>query len=128
RTISGNAGGCVSDSAIQNACELSGNCDSDTIWNGTDWSNGIPNQDKRAIIEGDLTLTEDLTACELKLNSGILTIESGATLTVNGMIENTQNQSNFIVQSGANLIQMDDVQNIGEITVQRNAVIKHLDY
>src|SRR5690606_39820030 len=81
RTISDNAGDCVSDSAIQNACDLSGNCDSYTIWNGTDWSNGIPNQDKRAIIEGDLTLTEDLTACELLLNSGILTVNSGVTLT-----------------------------------------------
>src|SRR5690606_34942976 len=33
RTISDNAGDCVSDSAIQNACDLSGNCDSYTIWN-----------------------------------------------------------------------------------------------
>ncbi|MFA5557726.1 MAG: choice-of-anchor Q domain-containing protein, partial [Flavobacteriaceae bacterium] len=69
---------------------LSGSCDSYTIWNGSVWSNGAPDTTKRAIIEGDLTLTEDVTACEVLLNSGTLTVSSGATLTVNGVIENTQ--------------------------------------
>src|SRR5690606_6819543 len=108
---------------------LHGSCDYYTIRNGTDWSNGITNQDKGAIIEGDLTLTEDLTACELLLNSGILTVNSGVTLTVKGVIENTQSATNFIVENGANLIQTDDVDNIGAITVYKNSSdIKHLDY
>src|SRR5690606_29882183 len=129
RTISDNAGDCISEAAVTTACVLSGSCDTYTIWNGTDWSNGIPNQDKRAIIEGDLTLTEDLTACELLLNSGILTVNSGVTLTVKGVIENTQSATNFIVENGANLIQTDDVDNIGAITVYKNSSdIKHLDY
>src|SRR5690606_13439654 len=113
RTISGNAGDCISEAAVTTACVLSGSCDTYTIWNGTDWSNGIPNQDKRAIIEGDLTLTEDLSACELLLNSGILTVNSGLTLTVKGVIENTQSATNFIVENGANLSHTDDVDNIG---------------
>src|SRR5690606_11901415 len=129
RNISGNAGDCISEAAVTTACVLSGSCDTYTIWNGTDWSNGIPNQDKRAIIEGDLTLTEDLTACELLLNSGILIVNSGLTLNVKRVVENTQSATNFIVENGANLIQTDDVDNIGAITVYKNSSdIKHLDY
>src|SRR5690606_22880514 len=112
RTISGNAGDCISEAAVTTACVLSGSCDSYTIWNGSVWSNGAPDTTKRAIIEGDLTLTEDVTACEVLLNSGTLTVSSGATLTVNGVIENTQSATNFMVESGANLIQVDDVENV----------------
>lgn len=104
------------------------NCASSTTWNGTSWNNGEPNAYKKAIIEGNLTIANNLTACELLLNSGIVTVNSGAVLTVNGQIVNTQNENNFIVQNDANLIQVDEVENTGSITVKRNAVIKHLDY
>lgn len=106
----------------------SSNCASTTTWNGTSWSNGTPDANKKAIIEGNLTITNNLTACELLLNSGIITVNSGAVLTVNGEIVNTQSENNFIVHNDANLIQVDEVENTGSITVKRNAVIKHLDY
>src|SRR5690606_41339415 len=41
RTISGNAGDCISEAAVTTACVLSCRCDTYTILNGTDWSNGI---------------------------------------------------------------------------------------
>ncbi|MFA5555755.1 MAG: hypothetical protein WDA29_01475 [Flavobacteriaceae bacterium] len=104
-------------------------CTAQTLWNGTEWSNGLPDADKKAVIEGDLTVTGTMVACELLLNSGIVTISSGAVLTVNGAIENTQSPENFIVQNGANLIQTYDVENTGEIKVYKNSSqIKHLDY
>lgn len=110
------------------AYEHQSGCFSATRWNGTAWSNGIPNLTKKVIIDGDLTLTTDVTACELLLNSGVLTVNPDVSLTVNGEVVNTQNANNFIVQNNANLIQVDDVENTGAITVERNAVIKHLDY
>ncbi len=127
RTIENNAGDCISIQAVTDAC--AGNCDSYTIWNGTSWSNNEPDADVKAIIDGDLTLTEDLTACEVLLNSGILTVSSGITLTVNGEIVNTQTADNFIVQNDANLIQVEDIENLGPITVHRNSTpMMRLDY
>ncbi len=105
-----------------------GNCDSYTIWNGSTWSNGIPNATARAIIQGNLTVATDLTACELLLNSGVVNVLPGMNLTVYGEINNTKSAANFIVQSGANLIQIENVFNYGNITVKRDAWIKHLDY
>ncbi|MFA7446596.1 MAG: T9SS type A sorting domain-containing protein, partial [Flavobacteriaceae bacterium] len=129
RTISDNAGDCISEAAIMDACDLSGNCDTYTIWDGLTWSNGTPDANKRMIIEGNLTLTEDLTACEILLNSGIITINPDVTLTVNGQIINTQTAEAFTVKSDGVLIQVDEVENTGAITVWRNSSpMKRLDY
>ncbi len=119
-TISDNTGDCLDRNAVENACP--------TIWDGNEWNIGVPDQNRNAIIEGDLTTDGNLTTKNITVNSGVFVLADGNWLTVHGIIENTQNTDNFIIQSGANLIQVDDVQNIGEITVQRDAVIKHLDY
>jgi len=107
---------------------LAGNCGSFTVWNGTSWSHGTPDITKRMVIIGNLTLTTDVVACEVLVKSGILTVPSDITLTVNGEIHNMQEANNFIVESGANLLQIDDVVNIGDVKVKRNVWIKHLDY
>ncbi len=107
---------------------LAGNCNSFTVWNGTSWSHGTPDITKRMIISGNLTLASNLEACEVLVLSGTLTIPSAITLTVNGEIHNMQEANNFIVESGANLLQIDDVVNIGDVKVKRNVWIKHLDY
>ncbi|MFA7649297.1 MAG: GEVED domain-containing protein [Flavobacteriaceae bacterium] len=100
-----------------------------TVWNGTEWSNGEPDIAKRAIIEGNLTITEDMTACEVYVHSGVIVINSGATLTVRGEIINIQEANNFVVQNNANLIQIENISNTGNIKVYRNSsLIKHLDY
>lgn len=120
RMISENAGDCVNADAIVNKC-FAGNCESYTIWNGTSWSNGLPDNTKRVIVRNDLTITSDVTACELLLQAGIVNVNSGATFTVEGEIHNTQTAANFIVESDASLIQFQNVENIGDITVKRNS-------
>jgi len=120
RSISGNAQDCISSAAIENKC-FAGNCESYTIWNGDSWSNGDPDTTKRAVILDDLTISADMEACELLLNAGTLTVNAGAVLTVEGEIQNIQAAHNFIVQSDANLIQLDDVDNVGPVTVKRNS-------
>lgn len=120
RSISGNDGDCETSDDVLNKC-FAGNCESYTIWNGTSWSNGIPDNTKRVIVRNDLTISSDMTACELLLQAGIVNVNTGAAFTVEGEIYNTQSAANFIVESDANLIQLDDVENIGAITVKRNS-------
>lgn len=121
REINDNAPGCENEAAVAASCDLSGNCDDFTVWNGTSWSNGTPDEFKRAVIKGDLAIDQNMQACKILLKSGVLTVNPGVALTVNGAIENTQAAANFIVESDANLIQLDDVENTGAITVKRNS-------
>lgn len=101
-----------------------------TIWDGIAWSNGTPDITKKALINGNLVLNSDLEACELEIStSGRLEIPSGFNFTVNGIIKNQALPENFIVASGANLIQVSNINNIGSITVLRdNKPFKRLDY
>ncbi|RYY00549.1 T9SS sorting signal type C domain-containing protein [bacterium] len=118
--ISGNSQNCSSAEIILGNC-LSENCDATTIWNGNFWTNGIPDNTKKVIIEADLFVSDELEACKLVINEGTLIIESGAVLRVEGIIENNLTAENLIVHSGADLIQTSNDSNIGEITVYRNS-------
>jgi len=128
RTIQNNAGNCISIQAVTDAC--AGNCDGYTVWNGTEWSGGEPDSAKKAIIDGSLALSSDMESCELELSqNGQLEIPSGKTFTVNGAIVNNAGEENFIVESDGNLIQVEDVENTGAITVRRNSTpMMRLDY
>jgi len=105
-------------------------CPDLTNWNGITWSNGLPDENKKAIINGDFTLSSDLEACELEITqNGSLTIPDGFSFTVSGVISNYAAPENFIVENGANLVQEEDVDNIGNITVQRDSQdMVRLDY
>lgn len=120
RLIENNAEGCENVEVVANKC-FAGNCESYTIWNGASWSNGTPDNTKRVIVRNDLTVSSDMIACELLLESGIVNVNTGTTFTVEGEIHNKQSADHFIVQSDANLIQLHDVENIGTITVKRNS-------
>jgi len=106
------------------------NCPDFTTWDGVSWSNGEPDFDKKAIIDGELTLSSDLNACELEVTeNGNLQIPSGFTFTVNGLITNNAPAGNFVVASDGNLIQVEDVENLGAITVIRDSQpMIRLDY
>ncbi|HEU4497579.1 MAG TPA: hypothetical protein VFR70_11055, partial [Flavobacterium sp.] len=102
-----------------------------TTWNGTAWSNGTPSATLDAIIAGNYnTLANGAFASKsLTVNSGIFTIASGTAVTVEGAIANNAGADNFIVQSGANLIQTNNAANTGSISVRRNsAPIVRLDH
>lgn len=101
-----------------------------TIWTGENWSDGLPNLNKKAVINGALVLTSDLEACQLEVTAnGSLEIPIGLTFTVKGIVINNASAENFIVANGANLIQQEEVENIGEIKVYRdNQPFKRLDY
>ncbi|MFA7687685.1 MAG: choice-of-anchor Q domain-containing protein, partial [Moheibacter sp.] len=109
---------------------LPGNCPDSTTWDGTIWSNGEPDLSKKAIINGAFVMNQNLEACELEVSAnGSLEIPSGFTFTVNGLVTNHAGAEGFVVASGGNLIQTEEVENEGAITVIRNSQpIKRLDY
>ncbi|SMC83786.1 beta strand repeat-containing protein, partial [Moheibacter sediminis] len=110
-------------------------------WTGTAWSNGTgPSTTDPIFVDGDLIIGNSAEADMATLETGELTItqngsiliESGHFVTVNGKITNEAGAENFIVASGANLIQDETYtanDNVGDITVQRESQdIVRLDY
>jgi len=89
------------------------------------WSNGEPDINKKVIIDG--YFSANLEACKLEITPyGILNLPAEFTVTVNKSIINN---GFVLVQSNANLIQIEDVSNIGAINVQRNSSpMMRLDY
>ena len=98
-----------------------------TTYNGA-WSNGTPSIAKKAIFTAQYTLPSDISTCAIEVNNNaIVTIPANRSLTVNGEIEILS--GNVKVENDASLIQVrSDVTNVGNITVNRNAQLKRLDY
>ncbi|MBD3582699.1 hypothetical protein [Flavobacterium selenitireducens] len=90
-----------------------------STWNGTAWSDGVPDSATTAIISGDYTAIADLTACTLTVNNGAaVSIPSGFDVTLTGAL--TVASGSFTLENNANLIQVNDVDNSGNIVVKRN--------
>ncbi len=104
-------------------------CTTTTTWNGTAWSNGVPNKNVLAVFNGNYTLTSDLEMCSLTIaNNVIVTVPSTRNLTVVRSIT-VNGTGNLIIQNNANLIQINNVTNTGNITVLKDsAPIVRLDY
>src|SRR5690606_21566445 len=105
---------------------------SPVTWTGTAWINGTPSINEDVVIEGDLFVGTDVESFEAKtltvVSGGAVYIESGNSVTVAGAIDNQAGAANFIVESGANLVQNDDVENTGAITVHVTAETEWFGY
>lgn len=107
---------------------------SSTTWNGTAWSNGVPNGTIDAIINGNYNTgvspgNGTFTAKKLTVNSGILIVVTGTNLTIINEVINNAGANAIVVENNANLIQINNVVNLGAITVKRNSnSLKRLDY
>jgi hypothetical protein len=103
--------------------------DGTTIWDGTTWSNGVPNSTMLAIINGnyDTTLNGNIECCSLIVNTGFTLeiqdanyVEIQFDLTVNGTLN---------VLNNGSLVQVDDSGvNTGNISYQRSTTGVALDY
>ncbi len=107
----------------------------DTIWqNATNphWSNGIPTATKNAIINTNYNTSVygNFVSNGLTINSGgTLTVNTGSYITVNGQIvNNNTSASSFSVENNANLLQVNNFQNVGNITVKKSAIIPKMGY
>jgi hypothetical protein len=91
-------------------------------WNGTAWSNITgPDLDIEAVIDGNFTTSSSISAKSLTVSSGIFTVATGHTLTVDNAIVNNVAVGNFIVQNDAVVLQNSNATNLGLVTVKRNS-------
>ncbi|WP_026978463.1 T9SS sorting signal type C domain-containing protein [Flavobacterium tegetincola] len=99
-----------------------------TTWNGTIWSNGIPDSSTAIIISGDYNLAATITGCSITvINGAVVTIPAGYDVIINGAL--IVDNATFNLESDTNLIQNTDVDNFGTITVEReSAKLFRLDY
>ena len=101
-----------------------------TTWNGTSWSNGVPDYDTQAIIDGDLVIDYELDACEVVVTpNGSLRILADAILDCDWSVTNLATADDFVIENNGNLIQWEEVENTGAITVKRESQpMIRLDY
>lgn len=95
------------------------------IWENGAWTS-TPTATDDVIIRDVLFVGSDYPSFEVnnltvQFGTGAILIEAGSSITVNGIIDNENNASDFIVEDGASLIQIVDVPNYGEITVLKSS-------
>ena len=95
-------------------------------WASNVWSNGAPVLTSKVIIAGsyDTQANGALDVCELTVNTaGTMVVKPNYPIQVKKKIINLNLAANsFVVQSDANLIQIDDTDNEGAIKVERSVV------
>lgn len=103
-------------------------CPNTTTWNGTSWSNGLPNEDTQVTFTGNYTSSGDLDACSITVSgTSIVSFNAGHNLKVRGGVNvATTAQLNF--DSNANLYQIEEIANTGNAQIKRNTTLKRLDY
>ncbi len=100
-----------------------------TTWNGTLWSNGTPTAGKAIVFTNNFTINSDVAACSILVkNNATIIVNSGFDVTLYGKIT-VESGSSFILNSDANLIQVTNVTNSGNIIVKRKSnPLMRLDY
>ena len=104
---------------------------STTLWaNGTHWSNGEPTAYKDVIFNGDYVKAGGtFNACSIYVLAGA---NVNFTTNANVIVQHTLNiatGATFAVESGSNLIQVENDKNAGTAVIKRNSgLLKRLDY
>ena len=101
-----------------------------TIWNGSNWSNGLPDINKAALFFGNFTILSDLTICSIYVAPNFdVTVTSGTVLNVLDEVTVIY-PGNLIFENNASLIQTNpNAFNSGSITYKRNTpLVSNFDY
>lgn len=100
-----------------------------TMWNGSSWSNGTPNSNTDAIINGNFIQNLGFSCKNLTINSGVTyTVKNGQRLLIYG---NFTNNGNLYLGNDSILTQVSDnsiYSGTGAATVERQANLKQKDY
>ncbi|UPT71112.1 MAG: hypothetical protein M0D53_01450 [Flavobacterium sp. JAD_PAG50586_2] len=107
-----------------------------TTWNGSAWSNGVPDNDTRAIFASLFMSagngTGDLQACSLEvLSNAVVTVKSGDTFTIQNEVKIAASMlpTALIFEDSASLIQINNVVNTDPIYYRRSSMpVKKYDY
>lgn len=102
-------------------CDTGIFCNTSTTWNGTEWSNGEPAEDKDVIFAADFTAGSTLEACSVFVQNGALVNFAGGSNAVVMHSVNVQDGSALVFDSGCSLIQVESVQNSGTVTFKRSS-------
>lgn len=99
-----------------------------TEWTGSSWTNGLPTAVNKAVISSNYS-GAGFSACTLDvIGNAIVTIPSNETLVIDGMV-NVAPTANLTFSNNANLVQNQNVTNIGNITSLRDSSpVIRLDY
>jgi hypothetical protein len=105
-------------------------CASSTTWNGTAWSNGTPTAEKDAIFIADFEQDGGIfTSCSIFVEGTAKVLfegNSNAYVTHNVNVAST---AFLTFESGSNLIQIENTQNVGNVMIKRfGSNLKKLDY
>jgi hypothetical protein len=93
----------------------------DTIWNGSAWTSGVPTSTTQAIISGNLTIAQNITACSMNVtNNAIVSVSSGYSVTLGGSLI-VDSGSSFTIENNSALLQSSNAGNAGAITLKRNS-------
>lgn len=100
-----------------------------STWNGTEWSNGTPTAETAVTFTGNFSSTADLAACSVQVtNNAAVVINSGHNYTVQNAVT-VDSGSTFTFNNNANLVQVNNVSNTGNIIMKRDTnPLKRLDY
>lgn len=130
-TVTNNSTSCISNVASIEITDLT----STTVWNGSGWSNDVPNENKRVIIASvnpnqpfpDDGVVADIKACSLEITvpvGSVVTIPSNVTLTVANALT-TNDKLEF--ENGSALLQGDNAVNSGHISYKRQVSVSRYD-
>lgn len=93
-------------------------CTNSSIWNGTNWTNGLPSVEKTIIFNGNYSSLSSLNACSCVIGTGkTVTVPNGNTL---GLIFDYSGTGTLILENNAALYQPEDeIVNTGTIHLKR---------
>jgi hypothetical protein len=98
-----------------------------TTWDGTAWSNGVPDANKSAFFDGNYSSTGDLYACSVTVNSGVVTFNSNHNLIVTNAVSVIS--GSLIFENNSSLVQINNSVNSGSIAYKRTTTpMKKFDY
>lgn len=127
-TVTNNATGCTSNIASITINDVT----VDTEWDGSGWTNGTPDGNKRVTISSigsiqpfSALAQTNIDACSLIITAGAdVTVPSGVTLNITNAI--TSN-GKLVFESGSSLLQGKDAVNTGDIVYKRAVNLSRYD-
>ncbi len=96
-----------------------------TTWNGSSWSNGVPNSGSAIIFNGNYSSSADLDACSVEVISGNILFNANHTLTVQNDLKVTSGTLTF--NNNSSLVQVNTVDNLGVTIVNTGNIVYKRD-